>query len=114
MMMLKTNELMRMFVAVAAGFLGAQIRVNSVQVEAAQNNVVRASRFELIAKSGSTLAYWASEDGRRPALHFLDERGHEVAVLGLPDLTCQVWTSADRTRRSVLPFGSRETTASLF
>jgi len=74
---------MRLLAASAAGFLGAQIRVNSVPVQAAQNDVVRANRFELIGRSGKAVAYWGSQDGQNASVRFLDEAGAEVAVLGL-------------------------------
>jgi hypothetical protein len=78
MMKKKTNEVVRILAALAAGFVGAQIHNKSVMVAAASDDVLRAKRFELIDRSGRKLAFWGSEDGQGAAL-----QGTEIAVIGL-------------------------------
>jgi len=72
-------------VAALSAFLGGVIGSRS-QVEAADPQTIRASRFELVNASGATVATWEVGSGNEAHLRFLPVRGGAAVDIGvLPD-----------------------------
>jgi len=76
-------ELVRFMGALLAGFVGGHIYPTSVPAVAAESTLLRAQRIEITDPSGKTVAYLASTNGQDSALRFLDQKGREIAALGV-------------------------------
>ena len=79
----RQKELLRIVAALTAGFVGGQFHSGSLSTSAASGDTFRARRFELTDDTGRVLAYWGSNAGVGPSLHFLDPNGDELITLGL-------------------------------
>ncbi len=89
--------------ACVAGFLGGLLSSNS-HVDAAPQDVIRASKFELVNSEGIAVANWEVDSGQEVHLRFLykhDSVGAEFGILadGRPFLRMR---GRDRKRRIVM------------
>ena len=94
-------------VAVMAGFIGGvfAVRVFPQKVAAAESEVVRATRFELVNSSGKVDAYLGRDANGNVAIAFLGPEGRVRVELGLwSDMEGHLLRFLDKEGRSRLRF----------
>jgi hypothetical protein len=104
------RELLLLVLASAFGFVGGAVFSRVSPMKETNPDVVRASKFELVDRSGKSLAFWGVEpESRRIVMSFNSEQEHSVASFGISHMSPFLeFSGGDGKTRLVLKLGRND------
>lgn len=79
---MRSKEFCMLILAACCGFIGGTLS-NKAQTIHADSDTVRASRFELVNKAGTPVAFWGLGADQGPVLTFTNATGGQVVSMGV-------------------------------